>query len=345
MKKTSIIILMLISLTACKQTEENFKKIEMEFDNEYYQIASPYKKSIGGNYVVNNNLNNYDINDIETSFMMLSNNYFKTTNSLYQEGQYLNREELKQLLSHDKLNNHETIKVGPKKIKPYYLSSIYEQNYLAPNNNLKGITIGLIFNPYQSYENEFGSYNYEEVDEKTLEPLIKTSANEIIKYLRKKDELKDLKIVIGAYVLSSPNSMLPGNIKYAGITTIDSVELNKINYEYHYLNSNHVLDSDINVYNAFLKLEKDIKKVKDTISIVAKGLYYENKIQNIEITLYSGTFNNSELLYLSELINKAMGNFENRLNIRVIIKTNDKIAAFIHKESNSLKSNIYILGG
>ena len=62
------------------------------------------------------------------------------------------------------------------------------------------------------------------------------------------------------------------------------------------------------------------------------------------MTVYSGTFNNGELLYLSEII-REMVNFDNQLNIRVIVKSNEKVAAFINKESNNLKSNVYILGG
>ena len=63
------------------------------------------------------------------------------------------------------------------------------------------------------------------------------------------------------------------------------------------------------------------------------------------MTVYSGTFNNGELLYLSEIISEEMVNFDNQLNIRVIVKSNEKVAAFINKESNNLKSNVYILGG
>ena len=54
--------------------------------------------------------------------------------------------------------------------------------------------------------------------------------------------------------------MLPGGIRYFGVTNKDSVELNKVNYQHQYLNSDYVLKHDINIYNAFINLEKQLKK-------------------------------------------------------------------------------------
>ncbi len=345
MKKILIIVLMFFVITGCKKNDEVIRKIEIEFDNNYYQVASPYKTSVSGNYVVNNVLNNYDVNDIENSFMMLSSNYFKTTNSLYQDGQYLSRDELKSLLSSDKLNNDEEIEINGIKIKPTYISSIYEQDYLTVNGNLKGITVGLIINPYQAYESSYDGYDYEELELDILEPIIASKANKVVKYVRSKPELKDIKLLIGIYLQNRPNEMLPGGIRYAGLANDDSVSLTQVNYEYQYLNSEYVLNNDVTIYNAFSNLEKQIKKVKDTYSVSAKGMYYNNKIENIEITVYSGIFNSGELLYLCNIISDELGHFDNHVNIRIIIKSSDTKVAFINKESNSLKSDVYILGG
>lgn len=345
MKRVFIALLIVLVITGCKNNDDVVRQLEIEFDNDYYQVAAPYKPSVSGNYVVNNVLNNYDVNDIENAFMMLSSNYFKTTNSLYQDGQYLSRDELKSLLSRDNLNNDEDVEINGIKIKPYYVSSIYEQNYLTASGNLKGVTIGLVINPYQAYETSYGGYDYEVVEIDVLKPIIFEKANAVVKYIRSKSELKDVKLLVGVYIQNRPNGMLPGGIKYFGLADHEKVQLAEINYEYQYLNSDYVLNNDINIYNAFSNLEKQIKKVKDTISVSAKGLYYNNQIQNIEINVYSGIFNNGELLYLCNVINNELGNFDNQVNIKVIIKSGETKVAFINKESNSLKSNVYILGG
>ncbi len=345
MKKLLVVIMVMLIITGCKKNEDIVQKIEIEFDNDYYQVASPYKPSISGNYVVNNVLNNYDVNDIENSFMMLSSNYFKTTNSFYQAGQYLTHDELKELLSDNNLNNNEEIIINDIKIKPIYISSIHEQNYLTPNGNLKGVTIGLIVNPYQAYKTIYGSYNYEIVEMETLEPLIYEKANDIVKYIRAKEELKEVKLLIGVYIQNRPNSMLPGGIKYFGLADKEEVKLTKVNLESQYLNSKYVLNNDINLYNAFSNLEKQIKKVNDTINVSGKGLYYNDQIQNIEITVYSGIFSRGKLLYLCNVISDELAHFDNQVNIKVIIKSGNEKVAFIHKKGSSLKSNVYILEG
>ena len=345
MKRFLLLSLMLFFLTSCKKDDKIVRQMEINFDNDYYQVATPYKSSVGNNYVVNNVLNNYNINDIEEVFTMISSNYFKPSNLLYQTGQYLDQKELKELLSTENLNKAETLSIDDISINPVYLSSIYEQNYLTNNGDLKGITIGLIFNPYQAYKNEFGSYNYKTIELDVLEPIIISKANEIVKYLRDKSELNKIKLVIGVYLQNKPNAILPGSIKYIGVTEKKNIELTKINYEYQYLNSKYALEYDFNTYNAFLNLEKQLKKFKDIISISGKGLYYDDVIQNIEMTVYSGVFNKGELLYLCEMISKEMINFDNHLNIKVYVKSNDTKVAFIKKESHSLKSNINILDG
>ncbi|MDD2518847.1 MAG: CamS family sex pheromone protein [Bacilli bacterium] len=345
MKKLLLLGLVGLLLTGCSEEDKVERKIQIDFNNEYYQVASPYKPSISGSYVVNNVLNNYNINDIENSYMMLSSNYFKTTNSLYQAGQYFSRNDLEKLLSSDNLNKEEKVKINGVEITPTYVSSLYEQNYLTNNGNLKGITIGIIINPYQAYLGDFGNYDYEEVPITTLEPIIIEKSKKVIEYIRTKPELKEVKVLVGVYLQNRPNALLPGGIKYVGITNDDSITLNKINYEYQYLNSNYVMTNDINIYNAFGNLEKQIKKIRDTINVSAKGLYQNNKLQNVEITVHSGTFNSGELLYLSNTISNEMENFDSQLTIQVVVKSNNSVLAFINKESNSLKSNVYILGG
>ncbi len=345
MKRVLLMAFILIFLTSCKNDEDLVRQMEINFENDYYQVATPYQAPLSNNYIVGNALNNYDRNDIEEVFTKISSNYFKTTDSLYQAGQYLALKEIKELLDRDNLNKADSLSLDEITIKPLYLSSIYEQNYLTTTGDLKGITIGLIFNPYQAYKNKFGSYNYKEVELSFLEPLIFSKANEMIAYLREKPELKKIKIVLGIYLQGRPNTVLPGKIQYIGTTTKETVELTKINYEYQSLKAKYTLEHDLKTYNSFLNLEKQIKKIKDIISITGKGLYYDHHLQNIEMVVYSGAFTQGELLYLCEVISKELVNFENHLNIRVYIKDNTTKVAFIKKESHSLKSNVYLLGG
>src|SRR5574344_1103469 len=98
MKKVYILLLTLL-IVGCESKSINSYK---DIDN-YYRIYTPYKD--------------------RSSVYSIS-----TINSInYQSGQYLDNEFLKELLM--EINDFEEIKVGDKKIKPIYITSIFEQNY------------------------------------------------------------------------------------------------------------------------------------------------------------------------------------------------------------------------
>jgi protein involved in sex pheromone biosynthesis len=332
-------------LVGCNN-KENFSTIDIEFDSNYYQVYSPYKKGVSNNYVVNNVLNNYDILDIESSLMNLSTVYFKTNNSYYQEGQYLKESELKTLLSNKELNNAPNIVIDDVDIEPTYITSIYEQNFLASNGHLKGVSLAIVLNPYQAYKNSYGNYVYKIVDDNTLIDFGKKTANKLIEYMYNKEELKDIKIIVGLYFQKSPNSMLPGGFKYIGITNKNIIEMEEVDYSYQYLNSDYVNKNDINTATGYKNIEKSVKNVFSNVYMSGKGFYQNNTLKNIEIDVNNSSFSKSQLLYLSQLLSDEIGkSFDNKVDIRIFIKSNNQILALIRKDKNTLRSNVYIMRG
>lgn len=345
MKKYIISFLCLFMLTGCN-TKNEVSTIDLEFDNNYYQIYNPYKKGVANNYVVNNVLNNYDVLDVESSLMELSTTYFKTNNSYYQAGQYLKESELKTLLGSEELNRATKLNIDNININPIYISSIYEQNYLASNGHLKGISLAIVLNPYQAYKNAYGSYNYKIVDSNTLFEFGQAVANKLLKYMHSKEKLVDTKILLALYFQRSPGAILPDGFKYMGVTNKDSVELEAINYQYYHLKSDYVIKNDVNVTTAFSNLEKTIKNDFSTIYMNGKGLYQDNILKDVEIDVVNSDLDKSELLYLCQVLSREIGkSFDSKLDVRVYIKSNSQILALITKEKNTLKGNIYIMRG
>lgn len=345
MKKYVISFFCFFMLVGCNSKNE-VATIDIEFDNNYYQVYSPYKKGAASNYVVNNFLNNYDVLDVESSLMSLSTTYFKTNNSFYQAGQYLKESELITLLSKDGLNKAANVNIDNIDLNPTYISSIYEQNYMAGNGHLKGISLAIVLNPYQPYKNAYGNYNYQTVDDDTLVEFGEKAANQLVKYMYSKDKLKDIKIVVGLYFQRSPEAILPGGFRYVGVTNKDSVQLKSINYQYYYLNSDYVIKNDGQVATSFNNIEKIVKSNFNTIYMSGKGVYQDNVLRNVEIDVSNNAFSKSELLYLCQILSREISNtFESKLNIRLFIKSNDQILALITKEKNTLKSNVYIMRG
>ena len=345
MKKYVISLLCLFMLVGCNNKIE-VATIDVEFDDNYYQVYTPYKKAVSNNYVVNNVLNNYDVADVESSLMTLSTNYFKTNNSYYQSGQYLKESDLVKLLDKKELNKTTDLTIDEVKISPTYISSIYEQNYLASNGHLKGLSLAIVLNPYQAYKNSYGSYNYKTVDDNILLEFGKQAANKLVKYIRDTKKLKNIRILVGLYFEKDPESTLPGSIKYYGISSGDNITLGSINYQYQYLNASYVVKNDVNTANAFSNLEKLVKKEFSASYISGKGFYQDNILRNIEIDVNNSFFSKSELLYLCKILSDEIGaSFDTKLNVRIFIKANNQVLALINKEKNTLNSSVYIMKG
>lgn len=343
MKKIIVIISLILILTGCNKKEnEILENDSLQFSDEYYEIARPYKKSVSNNYGISGVYNNYDLDEIEKWLMNLSTKYFSVDNSYYQSGQYLTEQDLKKLLSKEMLNNTNTIKIDGIEINPTYISYIHEQNYLNSNGKIKGISLGIVLNPYQEYVNKYGSYLYKKVDEKELIKYGKEASEKLLDYLINEKKLNKNKFVIALYIESEPNSSLPGSFKYVGITSRNVINFKPVNYKYEYIKSDYVMSKNTDLYNVLLSVEKKIKDVLDNSYLSGTILYVDEQASTIEVNINSNYISRSDLLIVSQILNNEINSsLPNYLNIKVYIKENDKIKAFSNKKNT--KNEIIIL--
>ena len=319
MKK--IFLVLLILLSGCGKQENN---IEINYDNAYYQVANPYKESVGSYSIAN-----YDKEEVESMLMRLSTEYFKTNNSLYQEGQYLTTEEIKSLVN--QFNETEEIEIDDIKIKPTYITSIYEQDYLATNNVLKGMSLAIVVDNKQYYDN-----NYKVVDKKIVLDYALSKVTDLLNYVRSKEELKKIDIVIGIYLEED----YKGNFKYLGYTSNDKIKMEYVNYNYQLLESNYVNEIDNKTYNTILAIKNSLSNYN--LYINSYGLYQDKVLNEVSIVLNKSYFNKAEILDISKILTTNLNNF-NDIDIKVYFKSNNITKAFINKSRNATKIETYIL--
>ncbi len=319
MKKLFLILLIL--LVGCNKQEN---KIEINYDNSYYQVAAPYKESVGSY-----SIRDYDKEEVESMLMKLSTEYFKNNNSLYQEGQYLTSDEIKQLVTN--YNETEEIKVDDVTIKPSYVTTIYEQDYLATNNVLKGISLAIVVDNKQYYNN-----NYKIVDEKIVLDYALSKVNNLLDYIRSKDELKKIDVVIGIYLEDD----YKGSFKYLGYTNSDSIKMEHVNYSYQLLESNYVMKNDNETYNTILAIKNSLSDYN--LYINSYGLYQNKTLNEVSIILNKNYFKKSEILDISKILTTNLNNFNN-VDIKIYFKSNNNTKAFINKNRNDTKIETYIL--
>lgn len=342
MKKV-VFVLLIILLSGCEHNIEKGKEMELDYDNEYYTVYTPYKDGVGKNYVVGNSINSYDIEEIESSLMSLSMKYFKTNNSYYQEGQYLNEKTIKTLLDKEHFNKVENIKIDNITITPTYVTAIYEQNYLASNGIVKGISLGIIMNPYQKYQNSYGSYQYKKIDDNSLIQIANSKAKELVRYMRSNYDLRDVRILIAIYFQPNPNDIMPGKYEYFDITADSDISLQKTNYGYQLLDSSYVSTNDISSYDAFINLKKELNNEIPNLYITGIGLYDDNLLSSVNITINGTSLNRNKILYISQLLSKKLVNSFSNANIKVYIKMDNQVKTTITKRQNDIGFDVHIL--
>ena len=128
----------------------------MQLSDKFYRTLIPYKESVSRGLVVSNIYTKYDMKEVETGLMRISQNHFDTENYYFQEGQYLDEETLKYWLARpnqteDKgpeyqgLNPSSVDEATGKEMDPtvkateapVYLAHIVEQNYLTKTDENK----------------------------------------------------------------------------------------------------------------------------------------------------------------------------------------------------------------
>lgn len=318
MKKLCILLLC-ISLLGCEKKEST---VSLEKDSTQYSVATPYKPSIA-NYA----LTSYDKENVEFLLTHVSQKYYKTNNSLLEEGQYLTNDLLKEWIT--SLNDIGEVKYDNITFKPQYITTIYEQNYLATNGNLKGLSLAIVLNPKQTYENNERILS-KVIDNETVINFGKESANKLIKMLREKDEFKNINIVIGLYLEGT--SYTSGKMAYVGQSDNTNIKLDNIDLRYELMDSSHVMEQDIDHYNRILAIKNALNNPKLYIS--SKGLYEGNTLKEVSIVITSTTLKQSEIISYSDIIVKEINNFNKDIDIKVYFKSNNKIKALL--ETNKL---------
>lgn len=340
MKRFVIILFILLITVGCnKNTRE--EDLKDQHDNSLYQVYTPYKSGVNNNYSVNKIMNKLDLEEVEMGLMRISTKYFALSKYYYRAGQYLNTDEVKDLLSSEKLNSNDEVKEYSTK----YISYIHEQNYLSKNGEIRGISLAIVLNPYQTYTNEFGQIKKEECDLETLIEFGKEKGELLYSYIKEKKELQGVEILIALYVQSSSTSLVPGSYKYENLSGEEKFnKYNKVEEEHHLLTSSYVSKNDIKTYDAFSSFVELINDEKISISTMGRAFYQNKEVSEIKIDVNVNYASIGEINALARLIaNQLPGLFNNKCNVQVIIKNYSNIEAIIVKQKDENSSKLFLI--
>lgn len=337
-----IICLLLFGCNEAKEVPTLDTNYNFNYNDKYYHVYTPYKAGVGENYFLTDSFNSYNVNEIERGLLDLSSEHFSVDGYYYQEGQHLKRKDLESLLSKDNLNSAAPLSVDGTTIQPTYIVGIYEENFLDDSGKIKGMSIGLALNRHQVYRNGNGVLAYYTVSEEVVIAHAKAKSDDLISFIRKNEELKNIDILVGIYIESSPNSTVPGNYKQYGITNSDKIDWQPINQSKFYLNSSQAKQMDLESYNNYQIMESKIKNSLPNLYIAGMGYYQSEKLVRAEIRITRSFYRYGELLYLTNVVSENIIKYLDNVDVTVEFRENNDVKAYILKSKGKQSTDIFV---
>ncbi len=330
---------------------------------EYYKTILPYVSSETRGLVYSYLPNRYDIDEFEMALMRHSQDYYSADEVYFQEGQYLSRDFVRSLLARQKTEKNleqllekdpdyvdlglnpaedEFVTINSVKVSPVYLAYLLEQNYIVIEDDqqqLKGISIGLALNPHQTFINEA---KYEDVTKMNEEELIekgKELAQQVVNSLREQEDLQDVEIMVGLYVLEEQSAVTPGNMVAKTHLPANSSSIKdwvEVNEAYYLLPGGEAQKIDYQTSEQFSNLKNLIKQYyPHYYGIIGIGHYMNDQIVGLDININIKFYSLSEKLSFHQLVSKLIEeNFANHYDINVTVRSTNEIYGILHRGGN-----------
>ncbi|OXS70630.1 hypothetical protein B1B04_17320 [Lysinibacillus sp. KCTC 33748] len=331
----------------------------LQIDKSYYRTLTPYKQSASRGLVVSNIYTKYDMKEVETGLMRLSQNEFDTENYFFQEGQYLAENTVENWLARssqekDGLNPPTTDSMPAEERAekaPIYLSHIVEQNYLTKTSDnkvkLSGISIGLALNSIYYYQKEkYGEYYEKPISEAELIEQGKKMASEIVSRLRTRDELKDVPIVVGLFKQKARNDIVPGTYFNYGVAKAGQNEVSDwkaVDEEYILFPTSESQDVYRDDSKNFENFKQDVDKYfSNYTSVVGTGFYQNKKIQKLSIEVPIQFFSKPEIIGFTQYLTGVLIKQFDNIHVEVSITSINGPEALIVKNANEKEPYVHI---
>ena len=376
MKRTSWIpaIISLVLIAGCapdlakdteviNETEKNEEVAttiipSLQISKDYYRTLLPYAPSKSRGLVVSNVYSKYDIKEVESGLLRLSQRTFSADDYLFQEGQMLDTDTLRSWLKRKEEGDLGLNPVLPggeitaelAKTNPIYLAHIVEQNYMVKtkDNTIKlgGVSIGLAMNSVYYYKvGDYGPYE-QPIPQATIEEQGKKMAAEIIKRMRAMEGLENVPITVGLFKQEDRNSIVPGT--YFAYSVADEGKAlgdwNKLNEEYVIFPQPPSEVKYRKASDSFKNFKQDVEEYfSNYTSIIGTGFYQEDQIKKLTIDIPIQFYGSAELIGFTQyMTGLVMEHFPASLEVEVSVTSINGPEAVVIKKADAKEPYVHI---
>ncbi|OEH93389.1 CamS family sex pheromone protein [Bacillus solimangrovi] len=379
MRKAHIWFLVsLLLLTACTPRIEKEEEVVREtkesrehaiipkynLSGEHYRTILPFKPGETRGLIKSTVANRLDINELETGLMRLSQEYFNPEDYYFQEGQYLEEEEVIAWLGRKESGGENETPEGlnPPLAKgsslkevnessPRYLSHILEHNFLKKNEEdkveLAGVSVALSLNSVHYYKQENGYDRQFDIPIEQIEENGKRIATEIVKRMRGMDGLKDVPIMISLFIEKPKESVVPGSYFAKTLVGQGDRSISKwetVGEEYVLFPSDYATNAYYDDATKMLNFTNDVERYfPNYVGVIGTGFYQDQQLQDLTITIPIQFYSQAEVIGFTEyLTGLIMEHFPPYISVKVYVESIGGQESLIVKEAGKEEPYVHI---
>ncbi len=357
MKKLFIMILSLLLVTGCSNTDEivsapstSEETTMNSLDNTYYKIYNAGDSEIREKYYSNHN-STKDFENIGRDLQLLSSQYFSTSSYYMSEGQYIGKEERLHLLQRSPEYSLQpksgTVIEGVE--EPIMISNVYEQDYWVKEGNqyiLKGVSIAIVIDPTDKNDKSLDN----PMSENTIKEYSQGAIEKLYQFINQSDyetmkKIRNLPILICVFQGTDENrSILDGKYIMKCYCDESMGQIVHLNHKNVMFTSTQAQKIDETTYVEFNQIKKSLKNAaSEAAGLVGYAKYIDDTIQSMVIEANLNIKTITELQYLTSLLaDKIDSEFTYDFEIQVLVYSQNGLKAVILKDrGKSAKSSIF----
>ena len=365
-------LILLLSVAGCAPSLDNATEVvqdteqkttktvtipNLQLDETYYRTLLPYEESASRGLVVSNLATKYDMKEVETGLLRISQREFSPDKYLFQEGQYLEGETISSWLARsnqtsDGLNPSDEGLTGEAKAKqaPVYITHIVEQNYLIQEENtvkLAGVSVGLALNSIYYYQKEQYGATYEEpLSQQQIEENGKRIAKEVVTRMRQNEALANVPIVVGLFKQNSRNSIVPGTyFTYSVAPGGKNVsDWNEVDEEYILFPTAESEEKYRDLDTIFRNFKQDVENYfSNYTSIIGTGYFKDKQLQKLNITIPIQFYGTAEVIgFTQQLAGLMKTHFNSSIHVEIKVNSLNGAEALLIKKAGEEEPFVHI---
>lgn len=371
MRKFILLISVLLIVTSCAPSRDSGKSEDNEPETEeateekvsiipnykvsenQYQIMLPYQPSEARGTITNQIANRLDIDEMEEGLRRHSVKSFNPDDHFFEEGQYLTTDFIFDKIEENNPDQKKLKSREDHENNPRIFSHILEQNYLKKTNDdnveLAGVSFGIALKSVYRYQTKEGGPFYEyKISKKEATEKGEEIASNLVKELRKIEELENVPMMIALYQEESVASQVPGNfIKQANVKA-GSDKLGKwenIAEKYVQFPSTEGKKNYVDDYEKVNKFGTLVAEYfPNYVGVIGEGLYIEDNLISLSINIPIEFYGKNEIIGFTQYIyGLADKTFSKNHELEIKVTSSNQVESILYREANEDKLNVHIL--